>query len=61
MGYVSSRKISLLGDPEKTSITGICYARGVSSIYEKSLVLILIALADHGKDLNRSELVVFVF
>ena len=61
MGYVSSRKISLLGDPEKTSITGICYARGVSNIYEKSLVLILIALADHGKDLNRSELVVFVF
>lgn len=26
---------------------------GVGSICEKSLVFILIALADHGKDLNR--------
>ena len=34
---------------------------GVGSICEKSLVFILIALADHGKDLNRSELVVVVF
>lgn len=60
-GVCFKQKNLLLRDPEKTSITGICYARGESNIYEKSLVLILIALADHGKDLNRSELVVFVF
>ena len=62
VGYISSRKISLVGDPEKTSITGICYARGGRQHLWEEFGLYSNSSGRSWKRFKqRSELVVVVF